>query len=195
MLKQYFWLAECIEHWSTEGFSSKSTNSTEHTLPSYLQDRHRCYSWPALWPYLFGAACISNVTIGYWNLSEVLANHRINQSIKSSIRKAPLKQSSQWRLLWISLHKEPSLKARLELLTRSRSTWYKLQSCHCCQHSEAENEKCIAVYSRTQSCNDLYYNISQISCIRKRRLHIDSGLLHGRSSPLRCSEPVRVRPN
>jgi len=32
-----------------------------------------------------------------------------------SICKAPLKQSSQRRLLWVGLHKEPSLKARLEL--------------------------------------------------------------------------------
>jgi len=39
----------------------------------------------------------------------------INQSIKSSICKAPLKRSSQRRLLWVGLHKEPSLKARLEL--------------------------------------------------------------------------------
>ena len=39
----------------------------------------------------------------------------INQSIKPSICKVPLKQSSQRRLLWVGLHKEPSLKARLEL--------------------------------------------------------------------------------
>jgi len=43
-------------------------------------------------------------------------NEGINQSIKSSICKAPIKQSSQRRLLWVGLHKEPSLKARLELL-------------------------------------------------------------------------------
>jgi len=39
----------------------------------------------------------------------------INQSIKSSICKVPLKQSSQRHLLWVGLHKEPSLEARLEL--------------------------------------------------------------------------------
>jgi len=36
--------------------------------------------------------------------------------MKSSIHKATLKQSSQRHLLWVGLHKEPSLKARLELL-------------------------------------------------------------------------------
>ena len=41
--------------------------------------------------------------------------HSINQSIKSSICKAPLKQSSQRRLYRVGLHKEPSLEARLEL--------------------------------------------------------------------------------
>jgi len=41
----------------------------------------------------------------------------LNQSIKSSICKAPLKQSSQRRLLWVGLHKEPSLTARVELFT------------------------------------------------------------------------------
>ena len=39
----------------------------------------------------------------------------INQSIKSSICKSPHKQSSQRRLLWVGLHKEPRLKARLQL--------------------------------------------------------------------------------
>jgi len=33
----------------------------------------------------------------------------VNQSIKSSICKGPLEQSSQRRLLWVGLHKEPSL--------------------------------------------------------------------------------------
>ena len=37
----------------------------------------------------------------------------VNQSVKSSICKAPLKQSSQRRLLWVGLRKEPSLKADL----------------------------------------------------------------------------------
>jgi len=39
----------------------------------------------------------------------------LQNQIKSSICKVPLKQSSQRRLLWVRLHKEPSLKARLEL--------------------------------------------------------------------------------
>ena len=52
-------------------------------------------------------------------------NQSINQSnhIKSSVCKAPLKQSSQRRLLWVGLHKEPSLKAQLELFASSWNCW------------------------------------------------------------------------
>jgi len=86
----------------------------------------------------------------------------INQS---NLGKVPLKQSSQRHLLWVGLHKEPSLKARLELFAtnttvlemrwqRSKS-WvprrgncvdhnvrskYVVQSCHHCQHSEPGNK-------------------------------------------------------
>ena len=38
-----------------------------------------------------------------------------SNQINSSICKVPLKQSSQRHLLWVGLHKEPSLKAWLEL--------------------------------------------------------------------------------
>ena len=39
----------------------------------------------------------------------------VSQSVKSNICKAPLKWSSKKRLLRVGLHKEPSVKARLEL--------------------------------------------------------------------------------
>jgi len=47
-----------------------------------------------------------------------------DQSIESSICKAPLKQSSQRRLLWVGLHKQPSLKAQLELFATNSYTVY-----------------------------------------------------------------------
>jgi len=65
----------------------------------------------------------------------------INQSIKSSICKAPLHQSSQRRLLWVGLYKEPSLKARLELfannITVLEMRWQHVKNLGCCDAETA----------------------------------------------------------
>jgi len=115
------------------------------------------------WPLSAALWCRAQIWWRYISHIELYRpwNH---QSIKSGICKAPLKQSSQRHLLWVGLHKEPSLKARLELFVTNINVlemrWqhvgvlqrgncadhnvrsaYVVQSCHRCQQSEAENER------------------------------------------------------
>jgi len=70
----------------------------------------------------------------------------INQSIKSSICKAPLNQSSQRRLLRVGLHKEPSLKARLELfatnITVLEMRWQRVPNLGCRDAETARTITC-----------------------------------------------------
>ena len=63
----------------------------------------------------FRLVCFHVFIFSFLAKLHVCVYQSVNQSIKSSICKAPLKQSSQRRLLWVGLHKEPNLKARLEL--------------------------------------------------------------------------------
>ena len=71
--------------------------------------------------YLPGGGVFDSTWNGWKVQKNSCGKSIINQSIKSSICKAPLKPSSQKRLLWVGLHKEPSLKVRLKLFTTSVS--------------------------------------------------------------------------
>ena len=66
-----------------------------------------------------------------------------SNQIKSSICKAPLKQSSQRRLLWVGLHKESSLKARLELFATNTTVlemrWQHVPNLRCRDAETARN--------------------------------------------------------
>ena len=90
----------------------------------------------------------------------------INQSIKSSICKAPLKQSSQRRLLWVGLHKEASLKARLELfstnITVLEMRWQHVPNLRC---RDAETARTI---TRGPSTWHNHHVMSSLSAERSR---------------------------
>jgi len=73
------------------------------------------HGWWSLWPLSINQSINQSISQSVTHSLTHSVNQPTNQSIKSSTCKAPLKQSSQRRLLWVGLHKEPSLKARLEL--------------------------------------------------------------------------------